>query len=849
MTTISTSQGFIRALKASSDPPAHDGRLKIEIARQVWEDVSFHVPNKDEVVVDWILGKFLKEKDKEITLNPLLDLRYWTLLHDAISTTSSQTRPLKTWLPALLSRIPFAPTHVALLRLLGGLKASSRRPFTQVIFPCLAIIWPISAQRLNAEALLECFNAFISAYDDRAEAGDDFIYTTFVHTCLPCWLELVSLSTSEVTVPDAIYDACIETLFNLDSLRRITDSKADEILFEAIAPVCVSNSNVYTVLPRIFASYIESMKKYRGALFGQGSTLGPSAGISELQTQGMQFAASCFSLLDVDGTSNQTWSARVALLEIIDKENIFDRRNAHSTALFQRVIDLALLKVDVRNGFHLDEYCIKCFSTLARIDYDTLVPHLPYILPKLLWLPNITAVHLEFLDLILAYHSKTRTLNVYIDGLFNALLTTVAYEPHLSPQKLYQIDAWEKFDLTETTTEDRSPKRRKLDTESHDRWAVVFSASTRFAVIILSSLPWHAITGDMRSNLRATLSDVRDFARRTVKKTMKALKTGQDDGAMCLSIVSVASLRLWYALDIIGHLPVLPFDDERLCKRALEAFRGESLHPELLLELARFLLHAALHREQASSQAAFEHILVFLEKNFKTSTISWDGQSHRLLHTGMSAVALMHMILERWLPMLESFASSQQLERLVRTIMSIDLANTELSTGELRSETLLLQALHTAQLWELPRIRDIFLNFINQTISIPDDVHSHSNKTSHSSSITAYRFLLMLPVEYLPRSSRAEFSQRALTIDRHIFSSDLPPESKIGYLTVLRAFLDRTFLYSSGVELSAKHLCEALEHLTLPLMSALHNEDLENTSFSLLESLFLCVRLLHDLIV
>lgn len=66
MTSINTPQAFIRALKAPSDPPAHGGQLKIEIARQVWDDSSFLVPNKAEVVADWILGKFLKEKDNEM---------------------------------------------------------------------------------------------------------------------------------------------------------------------------------------------------------------------------------------------------------------------------------------------------------------------------------------------------------------------------------------------------------------------------------------------------------------------------------------------------------------------------------------------------------------------------------------------------------------------------------------------------------------------------------------------------------------------------------------------------------------------------------------------------------------
>lgn len=63
---VHSSQDFVRSLKAASDPPVIGGLSKIEIARQAWEDASFYVPSKAEVIVDWILGKFLKDKGKEL---------------------------------------------------------------------------------------------------------------------------------------------------------------------------------------------------------------------------------------------------------------------------------------------------------------------------------------------------------------------------------------------------------------------------------------------------------------------------------------------------------------------------------------------------------------------------------------------------------------------------------------------------------------------------------------------------------------------------------------------------------------------------------------------------------------
>jgi hypothetical protein len=53
---------FVRALKSALDPPVPGDALKIEIASRAWEDASFYVPRKAEVIVDWILGKLLKER-------------------------------------------------------------------------------------------------------------------------------------------------------------------------------------------------------------------------------------------------------------------------------------------------------------------------------------------------------------------------------------------------------------------------------------------------------------------------------------------------------------------------------------------------------------------------------------------------------------------------------------------------------------------------------------------------------------------------------------------------------------------------------------------------------------------
>lgn len=62
---LQSSQDFVRALKSAADPPAPGGPPKIDIAMQAWNNKSFYVPSKAEIIADWILTKLLKEKGKE----------------------------------------------------------------------------------------------------------------------------------------------------------------------------------------------------------------------------------------------------------------------------------------------------------------------------------------------------------------------------------------------------------------------------------------------------------------------------------------------------------------------------------------------------------------------------------------------------------------------------------------------------------------------------------------------------------------------------------------------------------------------------------------------------------------
>ncbi|KAG5639320.1 hypothetical protein H0H81_004523 [Sphagnurus paluster] len=917
MATAQSSRDFVTALKAASDPPTPGGLFKIQIARQAWDNPSFYVPNKAEVIVEWIVSKFLKEREKEIVSNPILDLCFWNLLHDVISSTTSQlldphTRPSKTWLPTLLKRIPLAPTLVSLLGAIVDLDATSQSSLCQVVAACLTLIWPLASQKTSTEVLLECFGAFIYAYRQNHEANENLaniglvvtssyrnslwnssnkkkVYALFLHNYLPGWLECLTQASAEdpyKTVRDTIYDAGAETLFNLDVMRQVRDSRSESTLLDTIGPVFSSNAEICLVLPQLFLSYIENINKYRGALVSQGPSQNPAATGKEIQSYNTQFFASCISLLDTQEQTAHSWSTRVALLNIIDQENLFSLKEDRIQVLLSRITEQAIANLEpgtVKNIF--SNSAVECLSTLARIDYDLIIPLVPRIFPKLFYKSqNSDTATLSFLDLVLTYHAKTRTMNAYIETLLAAFSPRQS-NSRVSARELYQIslssplfnathlqrlskatkaflagtqalpatqgvfrivkDAWEEFDLAKPESEEPSPKRRRKDNDfstplfSQSDWVILFSLSARIAATILSSLPMSAVAEVTRNEICAVLDEVRSFTHRIVKKVVKAIKKRDRDDPWSLSIALSASLRLQYALDISGQVRSRAFgDDEKILQRMSDILvRKDTLLPELLIELSRFLFHVALKREQVASQLAFDHALTYLEKNIEQP--SWSGQVHQLTlekrDQRQTASALLHMILERWLPVIESFASTKQLQSLVRIITSTNIAESQNNSSGLQAQTLLLQTLGCAQVWELPRFRVAFLEHLNEAVSDLDGAALDSNDPIWISTIVAtYRLLLLLPIEYLPRSARAEFARRALVLDTYLTEGSSTQE----HLMVPRVFLNRIFLHNHTTDQSMQNLCATLNRI-ISFEPPTHNHEFISVTTDLIEFIYI----------
>lgn len=235
------------------------------------------------------------------------------------------------------------------------------------------------------------------------------LYALFLKRYLPYWLRLVAWSCGRGdTLPSLIsdiYDAGIETMFGLDIIKQAVDLKQDTILSEALEVASAESSEVLLrCLPRLFESYVQSVKRYKGSLFSQGSNQAPGQFTEQVQRTAMVFYASCNALARIEGDTS-SWTCRVALLDVVEKENLLNGNDEGAKALLREDRNLALeglastwdgsyLQLPVLAQPHSNpstleeaatrtESAVRILAILTRIDYDLMSQSFQLVFPRL----------------------------------------------------------------------------------------------------------------------------------------------------------------------------------------------------------------------------------------------------------------------------------------------------------------------------------------------------------------------------------------------------------------------------------------------------------------------------------
>lgn len=101
------------------------------------------------------------------------------------------------------------------------------------------------------------------------------------------------------------------------------------------------------MLPRLFLSYVQAVKRHRGAVFSQSSNVGSTAALNdEVNAASMRFLANCETVVsggdDAAIKEAVVWNARLRLLEVVLDEKLFNIQQEDAVVVLNRIIGDAI---------------------------------------------------------------------------------------------------------------------------------------------------------------------------------------------------------------------------------------------------------------------------------------------------------------------------------------------------------------------------------------------------------------------------------------------------------------------------------------------------------------------------
>ncbi|KAL0950897.1 hypothetical protein HGRIS_007656 [Hohenbuehelia grisea] len=850
-------QEFARALKSSADPPQPGGPSKIEIAATAWHNAGFDFPGKRDIIVEWILTRFLKGGQQKSLPHPLVDLRYWELLWHIMSPSTGTSQPIKTWLAPMVYPIPVAHMLQNYFSLLKDLPEYDAR-LTSFSCKCMSVIWPLSAQKLASDALLECYGSFLKLIElyseDEHMVRFGLILTSslrtslgnggnqrklcgsFIQAYLKDWALFLSAtsgsSTSHAILGQAAYTVGANILFNLETIKYHLDQKSEHAIFGAIHGLASSCPSIIDAIPRLFGSFVTFVKKNRASLFAQSSKKTSTAG-DDVRTAAIRFYISCRSALEQYPVDERHMSARLALATQLDQENIYQVPYKEAEVELKKEVDFCISHLNQPGcSQDLQSLSFEYLAVLARIHHGIIEPSIPLFFPHLLYISCPSAFTL--LHLLLDYHTKTRTVDQHIQHLIETASTEVlarwSGDPlqgylsssagallhadyldrlaksvygFLTPLQTFSVaqliadsfdKAWNKFHDNPSPNDDGMEVDQALSSMGLD--ATAFSHNARISSIVFSSLHLQAVPKDVRLAVEALLQRLdKTVTKKALGSTLKLDRWRDTPSAWATQIVTAATLRLKYALLIAYPDEIGQLSSAKFLGKALEVHSHGKLLPELRLELVRILVFMTEDRSETKYQV-LDTALRFATQHISTPGIAWNGLTYALTEAQRNSendvsLALLHMLIQRWLPTLDDAAYEPQLQQLVACLMSIPLDTPQAGFG---ASNIVVQALHSAQFWEHSALRSVLIAAISERLEPLGDPEAMAvdqpSSSTLQSALAALRLLLAFPPEFIPRSNRVDFTKKAYALDALLFSST----PRVGEVSRSLVFT-RTFAY------------------------------------------------------
>ncbi|QRW19643.1 hypothetical protein RhiXN_01049 [Rhizoctonia solani] len=811
---LSSSQEFIRALKAPKDPPRPGGIRKLDLVRQAWELETLFIPSKAEVIVEWVLQYLLSSGNIQGRESGVLDKKAWKLLADVFARTcpNSNLNKLPTWLNGVINRVAVLPVFTHLLRALGtvpdldfgglgdvtsvarvlmppaGLKASC-----DIVAGCLWEILGLFEAGHNNEnlllAILELSDIVVSAFESSFAnySNKKKIASILVDQHLDSWMRQTARHSENSSISKfrhRLFEIGSSIIFTPEHTRTIFQHSDTHPVLLAIASS-----------PRIFVTYVSALRAHKLSVFlDQNNSTGGLA---------KRIRAAARDIF-VRSVAEREWSVVAQLVQSAEELQVVDDEWATDLGALVESAAHELNNEWSEEQVHIGVHVCSTLACILRLNFDVVEPFTERLLSGLCDAPRaVLAGAGAVFQLLLDYHSKARTLPNFLPQLasagsrefYRATCVGPVFEPTFTARLRRSISAFvtpgqilscTQRALSDLASDLRSvvieratePPRKKRRTTSgvgpgeHESRAVHVALASRLIVDVLSSLPVKTLKADVFEQLRICVDE---FDAGVLSETVRAL-VDMEQLSWENQVVLAAALRIRYALHQSRspvqsrHIP----EHDVMAEEALmlNMIENDSISGELVTEIVRVLTQSQRPKEHICR--VWDAALARVQRDADSQQdLSWNGS---LAHTENHLwFPLWVLLLDRQLHIIESNLSVEQLKIILNLFVAMN--RTAHGGSSVTSAGLFDKTVTLAQFWEMANIRRALNEKILQDTSSLDEADLHKalkairkgkvskQAGSHDVAISMYYIAALAPPDYLDRSVKVALLSRGPCAD------------------------------------------------------------------------------------
>ncbi|KLO20414.1 hypothetical protein SCHPADRAFT_991789 [Schizopora paradoxa] len=788
-----SSHAIIKALKGQADPPTPGGPSKIEIATNAWRSQDDYFPGRAEVLVDWILTSFSR-KPKHNEKTALISSEFWTLLESIL--TDSKTKPgSSTWLSSIVGRVPFSIITQNLINSFGELISQEDDETLSKIVSSFEILWPLASRRMNVDSLADCFGSTVLALSSDgsrklvsntklvsisssvsktfrlslANSGSrKKVLGNFAQSTLKPWIGLSSSLPREDLQKNEIYLAGIDVLFSVDSL------KGSNILQDVLGSFTLESLEI---MPLIYMSYLDAIRRNRFALYGTSSTNSSDQAVQvSLTSAGMESFELAHGLLQTHGAHAEAWKCLLNVILALEERNLTGSRGNQALSNVASWSLLVIGSSQEEEGYcpQIQDFALQILLVLARIDYEIVAPLVPKMFSSLLKVATDQSPSaLDLLGVLIAFHTKTRTMPSYINAVLECLSLSQSEEdpvilyrvlstsPLLDGAHLRELSSALKafstpsqilgfvemasssvqnvqagFDTPKPGEDmevdgDDSPRKKKKRRKGNDvgraHAAITFATTARVTSVVLASLPLDTLVVADRETAIASIMSVKH------NLSSLTLRLGGKHGSVDWSkqLLVSSAYRMLHALKSNPKIKPSMFEDAGNDSIDLDALSkaSDNTTTELIIENLRHFFDAIelghLNDASTSKSEAIDIILRHMKMGIDGQQIkerSWDGRSCTVddgddRHGGY--IAIWSLTLHRWLHIIDEIASESQLDSLAELILRASSIPSpqNMESKRLYTSSELQRAIRSGPFWEMPNHRAALERAIDKALA------------------------------------------------------------------------------------------------------------------------------------